>query len=89
MSRPETTGRKLSTDKESIWVDYNELVASGRATNRPGVARDIAAGFLPAPRQVGPNRIAWLRRELEETAQNLPRRFPKAHGYPAKKKAVS
>jgi hypothetical protein len=63
------------------------MLSSGRVKNRPGAARAIAAGYLPAPRQVGPNSIAWLRAELEENDRRLPVKIPKAHGFPAAKKA--
>src|SRR5205823_3376767 len=72
MSRPEVTGRKLPGDKDSVWVFWPEMVASGRRYGTPSRRR-----IPPAPRQVGPNSIAWLRSELEENDRNLPRRFPK------------
>jgi predicted DNA-binding transcriptional regulator AlpA len=88
MSRPETTGR-APLEEKSIWVYWPEMLASGRVKNRPGAARQIAAGLLPAPRQVGPNSIAWLRAELEENERNLPRHYPKAHGFTPKKVEVA
>ena len=42
------------------------------------VWRYVQAGILPQPRQIGPNRKAWLRHELEQKMSE----FPIANGKP-------
>ena len=40
--------------------------------SRSSIWRDIRGGRFPAPRQIGPNAIAWLEEEIEAWCNSRP-----------------
>src|SRR5215475_7430959 len=42
--------------------------------SRAQLARDIKSGRFPAPIELGPNRVAWYRKEVESWKASRPRR---------------
>jgi hypothetical protein len=73
---------------------FKEMKERGYFHDRVAAARAMERGF-PAPRELGPNTLAWDLDEAEAYVAALPRRVPKAstkppgrRGRPAKNAAI-
>ena len=51
-------------------VTYADLVSVGYVNNRTTLRRRILRGEFPAPIQVGPRNIAWLKEEIDAWEAN-------------------
>jgi predicted DNA-binding transcriptional regulator AlpA len=56
---------------------FREMKERGFFNDRVAAARAVERGF-PAPRELGPNTIAWDLDEAEAYVASCPRRVPKA-----------
>jgi predicted DNA-binding transcriptional regulator AlpA len=63
----------LSTQRDELIRGYRDL---GRLIkrSRAQIWRDVKAGRIPAPLELGPNSVAWPRVEIEEWIASRPRR---------------
>ncbi len=64
--QPTGTGRRIIRG----WRRLSERNGKSRTQNW----RDVRAGRLPAPVELGPNSIGWYEDELDAHLANLPRR---------------
>ncbi|MGB8898974.1 MAG: AlpA family phage regulatory protein [Methylocella sp.] len=60
-----------------MYVNYHWLVDSGIMPNRVTLGRAIAQLDFPKPVELGRNRVAWNRDEVEAWRASRPRRTPK------------
>ncbi|MGB8899195.1 MAG: AlpA family phage regulatory protein [Methylocella sp.] len=60
-----------------MYINYRWLVDNGVMPNRTTLARSIEKFDFPAPLELGKNRIAWNRDEVEAWLASRPRRGPK------------
>ena len=67
------------------WIRYREMKERGYFNNRPACNRAIAAGYIPAPVELGENTLAWDVDELAEFDAKRPRRHPKSSYTPSVK----
>ena len=68
-----------------MFINYRYLVDEGIMPNRMTLARSIAQFGFPAPIELGKNRIAWDRAEVEAWLASRPRRTPKTGAKPGPK----
>lgn len=61
-----------------VYLRFDDLKALGIVANRVTLGRWIRAGAFPAPVQLGPNAVAWIRSEVDEWRASRPRVTPAA-----------
>ena len=61
-----------SVEDEKGFAPFEEAQHRAGDPARSTLYSWIAAGLFPAPRQLGPNRVGWLRSELAEWEWNRP-----------------
>ncbi len=54
-----------------LYVDL-PTAAAITALSESSIQRAVREGHFPRPRQLGPRRVAWLHREVEEWAESRP-----------------
>ena len=60
-----------------MYLRFKNLQAAGILTNRHDLARKIESQGFPRPLELGPNKVAWRKSEIDEWLSGLPRREPK------------
>lgn len=60
------------------FLRFDDLKAMRIVANRMTLRRWILAGSFPAPVQLGPNSVAWVRAEIDQWRASRPRVTPAA-----------
>lgn len=63
--------KKPSTHARPIYADI-QTVAAILSISESNVQKLTRDGSFPKPRQISPNRVGWLIREIDEWAENRP-----------------
>lgn len=64
--------RTKDTPVGRIFIPFKDLKVYGIPFSRVHLSNLIKQGRFPAPRQLSPNRVGWVRDELLEWAASLP-----------------